>query len=91
MADQWLNEQGLTGDHALPLVLLQPGARYSLKVWPPERFAQLSDRLVERFHCRILLGGDQREREVAEQVARKRIARRLWWPGNFPYCSMPRW
>ena len=71
MADQWLNEQGLTGDHALPLVLLQPGARYSLKVWPPERFAQLSDRLVERFHCRILLGGDQREREVAEQVARK--------------------
>lgn len=71
MVDQWLREQGLTGDHCPPLVLVQPGARYSLKVWPPERFAQLSDRLVQQFRCRILLGGDQREREVAEQVARK--------------------
>ncbi|MGC3976507.1 MAG: putative lipopolysaccharide heptosyltransferase III [Nitrospira sp.] len=71
VTDNWLKEQGLAGDHCSPLVLLQPGARYSLKVWPPERFAQLSDRLVEQFRCRILLGGDQREREVAEQVARK--------------------
>lgn len=71
MVDHWLREQGLTGDHCPPLVLVQPGARYSLKVWPSERFAQLSDRLAERFHCRILLGGDQREREIAEQVARK--------------------
>ncbi len=69
-AEQWLTEQGLAGETP-PLVMLQPGARYSLKVWPPERFAQLSDRLAERFQCRILLGGDQREREVAEQVARK--------------------
>ncbi|ODT44676.1 MAG: hypothetical protein ABS70_04950 [Nitrospira sp. SCN 59-13] len=71
VTDQWLKEQGLVGDPCPPLVLVQPGARYSLKVWPPERFAQLCDRLVEQFHCRILLGGDQREREVAEQVARK--------------------
>ena len=69
MTDQWLKEHGLAGEHSPPLVLLQPGARYSLKVWPPERFAQLADRLAERFNCRILLGGDQREREVAEQVA----------------------
>lgn len=70
-AEQWLTEQGLAGETPPPLVMLQPGARYSLKVWPPERFAQLSDRLADRFQCRILLGGDQREREVAEQVARK--------------------
>ncbi len=71
MVEKWLNENGLPGENSPPLVLLQPGARYSLKVWPPERFAQLADRLAERFSCRILLGGDQREREVAEQVARK--------------------
>ena len=70
--EAWMQEAGLLSAQASPLlVLLQPGARYSLKVWPHERFAQLADRLADRFVCRILLGGDQREREVAEQVARK--------------------
>ncbi len=68
----WLTEQGLAPSSDSPLlILLQPGARYSLKVWPHDRFARLADRLAERFSCRILLGGDQREREVAEQVARE--------------------
>ncbi len=71
VVEKWLQENGLREEDSPLLVLLQPGARYSLKVWPPERFAQLADRLAERFRCRILLGGDQREREVAEQVARK--------------------
>ncbi len=53
------------------MLLLQPGARYSLKVWPHERFVELADRLKDRFSCRILLGGDQREREIAEQIASK--------------------
>ncbi len=72
VAEDWLAQAGLvSGQGAAPMVWLQPGARYSLKVWPPDRFAQLADRLVDRFGCRILLGGDQREREVAELVARK--------------------
>jgi predicted lipopolysaccharide heptosyltransferase III len=50
------------------LIVMQPGARYSLKVWPPERFAELADRLSQAGSCRILLGGDVREREVAEAV-----------------------
>ncbi len=70
--EQWLQEAGLASLEEAPLlVLLQPGARYSLKVWPHERYAQLADRLVESFGCRILLGGDQREREIAELVARQ--------------------
>ena len=70
--EAWLREAGLlSAQSSQLLILLQPGARYSLKVWPHERFAQLADRLADRFACRILLGGDQREREVAEQVARK--------------------
>ncbi len=71
VVEKWLQEHGLAGEDTPWLVLFQPGARYSLKVWPPERFAQLADRLSDQFRCRILLGGDQREREVAEQVARK--------------------
>jgi lipopolysaccharide heptosyltransferase II len=56
-------------DHgSAPWIMMQPGARYSLKVWPPERFAELADRLSEAFPCRILLGGDAKERAVAESV-----------------------
>ncbi|MDR4480005.1 MAG: putative lipopolysaccharide heptosyltransferase III [Nitrospira sp.] len=72
VVEAWLQEAGLLPAQGAPLlVLLQPGARYSLKVWPHERFVQLADRLTDTFACRILLGGDQREREVAEQIARK--------------------
>ena len=72
VVEAWLRETGLLSAQGSPLlVLLQPGARYSLKVWSHERFAQLADRLADKFACQILLGGDQREREVAEQVARK--------------------
>jgi heptosyltransferase-3 len=67
--ETWLQEAGLLSSRE-PLLLLQPGARYPMKVWPPERFAELADRLADRFACRILLGGDQREREIAEQIAR---------------------
>ncbi len=72
VVETWLREAGLTSSkEARPLLLLQPGARYSLKVWPHERFVELANRLTDRFSCRILLGGDQREREIAEQIARK--------------------
>ena len=50
------------------LIVIQPGARYPLKVWPSERFAELADRLAKAFNCRILLGGDVKERDVAESV-----------------------
>jgi predicted lipopolysaccharide heptosyltransferase III len=84
VVETWMKENGLLSaqDHPL-LVLLQPGARYSLKVWPHERFAELADRLADRFACRILLGGDQREREVAEQVARRARCAPLVVAGKF--------
>jgi len=51
-----------------PLVMLQPGARYWFKAWPVERFAELAGRLAETYGCRILLGGDARERDLAETI-----------------------
>jgi predicted lipopolysaccharide heptosyltransferase III len=53
---------------ARKLVMLQPGARYWFKAWPAERFAELADRLAVQFGCRILVGGDARERELAEAI-----------------------
>ncbi|MEK6802273.1 MAG: putative lipopolysaccharide heptosyltransferase III [Nitrospirota bacterium] len=84
VVESWMQEAGLLSTQAPPLlVLLQPGARYSLKVWSHERFAQLADRLADKFACRILLGGDQREREVAEQVAHKTRCAPLVVAGKF--------
>jgi predicted lipopolysaccharide heptosyltransferase III len=51
-----------------PLVMLQPGARYWFKAWPAERFVALADRLAQKYSCRVLIGGDPREREPAEMI-----------------------
>jgi predicted lipopolysaccharide heptosyltransferase III len=65
------------------LIVMQPGARYSLKVWPPERFAELADRLSRAVPCRILLGGDARERDVAEAVQERTRCRPTVVAGRF--------
>lgn len=49
-----------------PIVALAPGARWGLKKWPAERFAELGDALAERGARLILAGGpgDVREMEA---------------------------
>ncbi|HET9961233.1 MAG TPA: putative lipopolysaccharide heptosyltransferase III [Nitrospiraceae bacterium] len=79
-----LSELGLGNGSPAPIVAMQPGARYSLKVWPAERYAELADRLSKDLGCRILLGGDQREREVAEEVQRRATCNPLVIAGRFP-------
>jgi len=69
VAEQTLHDLGADRNSSSEmLIVIQPGARYPLKVWPPERFAELADRLAKAFNCRILLGGDGKERDVAESV-----------------------
>ena len=51
-----------------PLVLLHPGARYWFKAWPTERFAELADRLTDTYKCEVLLGGDARDKPVAQAI-----------------------
>lgn len=67
-AERILRESAGSDGASKKLIMIQPGARYPLKVWPGERFAELADRLARAMPCRILLGGDAREREAAEAV-----------------------
>jgi len=53
------------------IVVIQPGARYWFKAWPSERFAELADRLTERFGCQILVGGSQQEAELTRLVVKQ--------------------
>lgn len=51
------------------LIGLAPGAAYGpAKKWYPERFASVSDRLVDRFDGRILLFGSAQDRESLDAV-----------------------
>lgn len=74
-AARLLGQAGLDADSSRPLVMLHPGARYWFKAWPAERFATLADRLADAYGCRVLVGGDARDREVAGAIcARARSA-----------------
>jgi predicted lipopolysaccharide heptosyltransferase III len=53
-----------------PIVVMQPGARYWFKAWPPERFSSLADRLVEAHGCQVLIGGNADEVGLAQEIAR---------------------
>ena len=64
--DQLVRQLGIPTDRSW--VVVQPGARYWFKAWPPERFAQLADRLNDRFGCQVLVGGSAHEVTLAQEV-----------------------
>ncbi len=50
------------------LIALHPGASCPSKRWPAERFAQVGDRLAERFQARILVVTGPEETRLGEEV-----------------------
>lgn len=67
-AGRLLQDLGHGDDATRPLVLLNPGAQKPTKRWPAERFAQLGDRLRERYDADIAITGSPAERGVLEAV-----------------------
>jgi predicted lipopolysaccharide heptosyltransferase III len=65
-ADQLLDQLGV--QRLQPIVILQPGARYWFKAWPPERFAELADRLMSHDGCQVLIGGSDQDIDLAQQI-----------------------
>jgi predicted lipopolysaccharide heptosyltransferase III len=65
-ADQLLDQLGV--QRSQPIVILQPGARYWFKAWPPERFAELADQLASQYGCQVLIGGSNQDIDLAEQI-----------------------
>ncbi len=74
----WLTEEDHTAAEELlrrvgvqsvgPLVVIQPGARYWFKAWPSERFAELADRLADRYGCQVLVAGSPQEAALVQTV-----------------------
>ena len=65
-ADQLLDQ--LAVQRSQSVVILQPGARYWFKAWPPERFAELADQLTSQYGCQVLIGGSQQDIDLAQQI-----------------------
>ncbi len=51
-----------------PLVVLAPGSVWGTKMWLAERFAELIDRLAQRWSARIILAGSPMDRLQADRV-----------------------
>lgn len=68
-ADALLAKVAVRSDQ--PLVVIQPGARYWFKAWPTERFAELADRLTERFGCQVVVSGSHQEAELTKLVIKQ--------------------
>lgn len=67
-ADQLLDQFGV--QRLQSMVILQPGARYWFKAWPPERYAELAERLMSQYGCQVLLGGDDQDIDLAQEIQR---------------------
>ena len=65
-ADQLLDQLGVQRSQSM--VILQPGARYWFKAWPPERYAELADRLTSQYGCHVLIGGSSADLDLAQQI-----------------------
>ena len=66
-AGAWLRERGWPDGTAL--VILHPGANWPHKRWPPERFAQLANRLAQRPGRAIALTGGPDDEPLIRRIS----------------------
>lgn len=80
-AKSWIAERRL-GD--LPLLFLHPGGRHWYKCWPPDRFARLASRWVERTGGGVVVAGSNADRTLVDSVINGTSGPRI-----FPLTGVP--
>jgi lipopolysaccharide heptosyltransferase II len=50
-------------------IILNPGGNWDLKRWPAERFAELGDRLREKYKMPVLITGAEKDVELGKKIA----------------------
>ena len=79
-ADRLLDQLGVQRSQSM--VILQPGARYWFKAWPPERFAELADHLTSQYGCQVLIGGSDQDIDLAQQIRQMAKSRPIIMAGR---------
>ena len=77
--DQMLSDDGFDGGN---LVAINPMARWETKLWEPELFATLADRILQDVSCRIVFTGSKDDRPVIENIASNMKHRPLNFAGR---------
>lgn len=54
-----------------PLVAINPMARWKTKLWEPERFAVLANRITDELSCKVIFTGSDSDRNVIEDISKK--------------------
>ncbi len=65
--DAFLMENGV--DRHQVLIGIHPGGNWVYKLWGPENFAQIADRLCEKWNAQVLLFAGPNERQLQAKVA----------------------
>jgi len=75
--DPWLTEMGFDPD-TQRLVAICPDCRKAANRWPPERFVELTRRLLDRDGVRVVICGGPASRELCDTIAEACRPRRVW-------------
>ena len=51
-----------------PLIAINPVAKWETKLWPEKKFARLADKLIEKYHAKILFTGGLQDRPTINKI-----------------------
>ncbi len=77
--DEILNADGL---REAPLVAINPLARWPTKLWEPQRFASLADRVQDDLGCKIIFTGSVPDRPVIKAISDRMRTRSMNLAGD---------
>ncbi len=67
---------------AEPIVCVAPGTRWETKRWPPERFAEVAERLAAEDDVRVIVVGAEDDADLARVIGERVGERALDWTGR---------
>jgi heptosyltransferase-2/heptosyltransferase-3 len=65
-AERWFLQQD--GSQLRPLVAIHPGSGASVKLWLPEKWAQVADRIADRRGVQVVITGSADELDLAWEI-----------------------
>ncbi len=54
-----------------PLIAVNPMAKWKTKLWKPDKFSQLAEKLQKEIECRIIFTGSGQDRPIIEEIIKQ--------------------
>jgi lipopolysaccharide heptosyltransferase II len=68
LATKFLNQNGIINGNRNPLVVIHPGARWPGRRWVIKNYAEIADRLVERYDAKVIFTGSCDESKLTQDI-----------------------